>query len=106
MEPDFLIKFCDKCFSDYKTYLIKYVFPDLAAFKISNEYYYGIIDNEISFKNLVKEVCDEFTTMFDFTSSMPEIERLLRMKYHLIITKKEPHIKIREENIYDGRYNY
>ena len=80
-------------YKNYNEYLIKFVIPEAVAFYLANGYSRNCLSN-CPLINHINSALDIFNVSCNGDELIPEIELILKIKYNLKITKRNPLILI------------
>lgn len=76
-------------YDNYSEYLINFVIPDAIAFYLANGYSRNCL-SDCSLINHINSAIDVFNVNCDADKLIPEIEKILKIKYNLIIVNINP----------------
>ena len=74
---------------NYDNYLKEFLTPDVVAFYIADNYYKKVL-SKASLYNHINSVIDIFNVRCDINKLIPEIEKILNIKYNLKIVTINP----------------
>ena len=72
---------------NYDNYLKQFVIPDVVAFYIADNFYKKVL---APLYNHINSAIDIFNVRCDIDKLIPSINKILRIKYNLIIVKDNP----------------